>query len=195
MNRRKFILGLGATAAGGVSLLGSGAFTSVEAERNITVNVTSDSDAFLGLQPSDGPNGEYATESNGLLALTVTETNAGGSGVNPDAETLMDDVLTVTNQGTQEISFLFSGCGMGGWFTSRFGVYVVDGNERISVMTCDANFDNELESDITRRNGLDGQNVLESGDSAAVGVAIKSGGTTSKSRNDLTITAEATGND
>ncbi|MFC7116245.1 hypothetical protein ACFQH2_16620 [Natronoarchaeum sp. GCM10025703] len=65
--------------------------------------------------------------------------------MNPDAETLMDDVLVVTNKGTQEISFLFSGCGMDGWFTSRFGVYVVDGNEWISVMTCDANFANEFE--------------------------------------------------
>lgn len=49
MNRRKFILGLGITAAGGASLIGSGAFTSVGAERTISVETASDSDALLEL--------------------------------------------------------------------------------------------------------------------------------------------------
>ena len=47
MKRRKFVLGLGATAAGGATVLGSGAFTSVDADRTISVETAQDSDAFL----------------------------------------------------------------------------------------------------------------------------------------------------
>ena len=61
MKRRQFILGTGAAAAGGSALLGSGAFSSVEAERDVTVEVADDADGYLGLEPSDGPNSEYAT--------------------------------------------------------------------------------------------------------------------------------------
>lgn len=55
MRRRTFMLGLGTTAAGGASLIGSGAFTSVEAERTISVETAADSDAFLKLDALGEP--------------------------------------------------------------------------------------------------------------------------------------------
>ena len=50
MKRRKFILGTGAVAAGGASLLGSGALGSVEAERRVEIQMADDSEAFLALK-------------------------------------------------------------------------------------------------------------------------------------------------
>ena len=49
MKRRQFILGLGTTAASGAAIVGSGAFSSVEANRDITVETARDEDAFLRL--------------------------------------------------------------------------------------------------------------------------------------------------
>ena len=55
MKRRKFILGVGTVAAGSAATVGSGAFTSVEAERNINVETAVDSDAFLELDTRGDP--------------------------------------------------------------------------------------------------------------------------------------------
>ena len=49
MKRRQFVLGLGTIAASGAAAVGSGAFTSVEADRTISVETAQDSDAFLKL--------------------------------------------------------------------------------------------------------------------------------------------------
>ena len=98
------ILGLG-TAAGGLAI-GTGAFTSVTADRDVTVEVAGDADAFLALDPLDNPgNGEYAEidDTTGEFSLNLTETDAGGSGLNPEAVTAADDVFEVRNQGTEEI--------------------------------------------------------------------------------------------
>lgn len=105
MNRRKFVLGLGATAAAGATALGSGAFTSVKADRSVTVNVAGDSDAFLALEPIDGsPNSEeFVDTDGGTLAIQVTDTGAGGKGVNGQAVYLFDDLFRVTNRGTQGV--------------------------------------------------------------------------------------------
>ena len=103
MKRRTMILGLG-TAAGGLAV-GTGAFTSVAADRDVTVEVTGDADAFLSLNPLDNPgNGEYAeVDDSGEFFLQLTETAEGGSGLNPEAVTPAADVFEVENQGTEEI--------------------------------------------------------------------------------------------
>ena len=56
MKRRQFVLGLGAVTASGATLLGSGAFTSVRADRTISVETAQDSEAFLELDAL-GPSG------------------------------------------------------------------------------------------------------------------------------------------
>lgn len=65
MRRRTFIAGLGATAFGGSAIVGSGAFTSVEAGRSITVEVEDDHSAFLVLDEID--EGERADLDGGQL--------------------------------------------------------------------------------------------------------------------------------
>lgn len=108
MKRRTFVLGAGLTAGAGAVAFGTGAFSSLESERDVVVDVAGDGDAFLELAPVSGPagNGEYVTEtSGGELALTLSEENEDvrGDGLNPRATTIIADVFTVRNQGTAAI--------------------------------------------------------------------------------------------
>ncbi len=111
MERRTFVLSVGALAGGGSLALGTGAFSSVEAERDFDVAVSEDASAYLGIEPASGPNGNYANVTdNDTLAIDLTEENdnigsgiAGGEGLNADAVTGILDVFTLRNQGTQEV--------------------------------------------------------------------------------------------
>ena len=116
MRRRQFILGLGTIAAGSAAAVGSGAFTSVEADRTISAEVAQDSDAFLEL---DAP-GEAERSSAGdqvefefpSLAeqtdVDVNEENPQGLGADSvyrfasDVEG-SDGLLRITNSGTQPV--------------------------------------------------------------------------------------------
>ena len=105
MERRKFVIGAGALATGSAAAVGSGAFTSVEADRDISVEVTGDASAFLGLEPYPGSNGEYADGSGDTVSLDFTETSGadGSTGLNYNADTNIEDVLQVRNNGTQDV--------------------------------------------------------------------------------------------
>ncbi len=96
MKRRKLLLSVG-TATGATSIVGSGAFSSVEASRDLTVSVADDTDALLALRPADTPNGAYVDTTGGTLSLDL-------SAVNPNALTVFDDVFKIENQGTQRIA-------------------------------------------------------------------------------------------
>lgn len=71
MKRRTFVLGLGATVAGGGAVVGSGAFSSVEAERTVTVETANDNNAYLRLtepkEASDEPTNDRSSQRNGQL--------------------------------------------------------------------------------------------------------------------------------
>lgn len=102
---------LGVLAAGGAGAAGTGAFSNVEAERDVTITVAEDSSGYLGIQPGDGPNGNYVdTTGNDALAVNLTGDNdnigsgvAGGLGINANALTSISDVFKIRNQGTQDI--------------------------------------------------------------------------------------------
>lgn len=97
MRRRKFIIGTGALAAGSAAAVGSGAFTSVSAARSVNVAVTGDDSALLALQSCNGPNGAYADiGDDGQFELNIPD-------LNPNAFTRLDNVFTITNQGTQSV--------------------------------------------------------------------------------------------
>ncbi|CAJ51726.2 hypothetical protein [Haloquadratum walsbyi] len=104
MQRRKLIAGIGSVAAGAAAVTGTGALTSVNAERSIAVDVADDSDAFLAITPQRTSNGsEYASTSDGEIKFDFTETSVGGGGLNRNAETIIRDILQVRNQGTQDL--------------------------------------------------------------------------------------------
>jgi len=97
---------LGIAGGGTAFVTGSGAFTTVEADRDVSVAVAGDADAFLALR-GNGENSEYVTTTDGQLGLDLTSSNSNisgsGQGVNANAITVLEDVIEVQNQGTQEV--------------------------------------------------------------------------------------------
>jgi len=109
MNRRKFLAGFGSLAAASATAMGTGAFTSVNAERTVNVAVASDENAFLGLDTLDSSNSdEFVSLNGGTLGIDISETTAGGAGVNMNARTAFDDMFQITNQGTQRAAVYIS---------------------------------------------------------------------------------------
>jgi hypothetical protein len=111
MERRKFVVGLGALATGTAAATGTGAFTNVSAQRSVNVELSDDSNAFLGLEPGES---ELVTDDgNGNIQINIDGTNATGSGANMNATTTIGDpdnptdeyAFKVTNQGTQSVMF------------------------------------------------------------------------------------------
>ncbi|TKX44624.1 hypothetical protein [Halorubrum sp. ARQ200] len=95
LNRRKMLIGLGGVSASSGALMGTGAFTSVEAERTLSVETAGDASALLGLESTDKPNGEYTElTSEGTVEVTLDT-------VNKHAVTTVRDVFRVTNKGSQ----------------------------------------------------------------------------------------------
>jgi hypothetical protein len=109
MKRRKFLIGLGALSAGGAAAVGTGAFTSVSANRDLRVFTPNDSDALLALEPENTPNGDaYVDGSSDALSIdfgggTNTITDESAYGVNNEAVTIVRDMFQVTNKGTQDV--------------------------------------------------------------------------------------------
>ncbi|WP_394298206.1 hypothetical protein [Haloterrigena turkmenica] len=94
MNRRNVLVGLGTIVAGGGAALGTGAFSSVEATRTMTVGFNNDSAAELVLNPTSS----YATtetnndSSNGSSTLKLAFND-----LNDNATTTFTDVFEVEN--------------------------------------------------------------------------------------------------
>jgi hypothetical protein len=53
MQRRKFLIGMGSLAAGGAAAMGTGAYESLEADRNAKMKVTTDDSAYMQLKSLD----------------------------------------------------------------------------------------------------------------------------------------------
>lgn len=181
MERRKFIIGVGSLAAGSAAAMGTGAFTSVSADRDVAVTVSDDTDAYLGLQDSGTANDAYFTTSDGEHSVdfdqidndSSTSGDQGGAGVNPNAETVAEGVFQIVNQGTQEVSISLSGGG---------DVSTQDQSTAISAPSS-AGINASLDSDAADA-------VLGTGESIEVDFAITS--SNSNLSGTLTIDANAT---
>ncbi|MFD1563215.1 hypothetical protein ACFR99_06615 [Haloarchaeobius amylolyticus] len=121
MNRRNVLLGLGAVVAGGSATLGTGAFSSVDAQRSATIRTVGDAAAFLGIEahpnrsddtvsPNDPDDGSEGTPYLTLTGDEMLEFNFDGSGtpsidgagLNRIATTEFDDLIEISNQGSQD---------------------------------------------------------------------------------------------
>jgi hypothetical protein len=99
MQRRKFIAGMGSLAAAGAAGIGTGAFTSVQAQRNVAVSVATDENAYLGLEAT----GDRATVEDGQLKIDFSGSSNGARGLNPDSRTAFTDLFTIENQGDNDV--------------------------------------------------------------------------------------------
>ena len=96
MNRRNVLVGLGTIVAGGGAALGTGAFSSVEADRTVNVNVAGDSSAFLQFDPSVSG---YAENTEGTLQINLDANGpSSGSGLNANATTTIDPLVNAGNE-------------------------------------------------------------------------------------------------
>lgn len=112
MRRRRFLAGAGSLIGAGSVALGTGAFTSVEAERSVSIAVASDSYAFLRMHPigDEGIDGENTGRSSTNGSEISFEIPGDDPGENPDAEGVgvdsvyeFHDLVTISNQGTQPV--------------------------------------------------------------------------------------------
>jgi hypothetical protein len=179
MNRRNFLAALGFTAAGGTTVIGTGAFTSVRAERQLDIRVAGDRSAFLALEPTAGPNGSYAsTTGDDLLALDLSGTTAGGEGLGTDSVYRFDDVFRLSNQGTQPVYV---------WVTlsGRSGNLSLNGSDP------DVYFYPNGDPTDRLRDGPDDVLYLGVGGSATVGVYVDTTGVAAGQTLELTATIHA----
>jgi hypothetical protein len=115
MERRKFLIGTGALAAGGAAALGSGAFSRVESQRQVTIQTANDANAYLGLKTLDTPNSNnFAEYDEGHLRIDIGDFGADGDydyetgvGVNSDSFTWFDGMFEICNQGKAPIESLY----------------------------------------------------------------------------------------
>ena len=112
-SRRSVLVGLGGLVAGGGALIGTGAFTTVEAERTVNVQTAGDASAFLGLEPANrggNPNNPFVEQNNNTVEITLENPNgnngANATGLNENAKTIFRELVTITNNGTQEVTSL-----------------------------------------------------------------------------------------
>lgn len=99
MKRRMFILGMGSATAGGSALLGTGAFTSVQAHRTVEIEVAGDEEAYLGLLANaENPVATdlVAEDGDGHLELTLDS-------INEHADTDLDGLFRICNNGKQPV--------------------------------------------------------------------------------------------
>jgi hypothetical protein len=100
----------------------TGAFTNLTATRDANIQVAGDSSSYLALQPAPGPNGEYATLREGTLHISMTGALDGpGKGVNQDAVTVVRNIFTITNRGSQPL---------GVWLTDTSKAVTFKGDSR-----------------------------------------------------------------
>ena len=111
MQRRNFLVGVGGTAIGGSALLGSGAFTRVESQRNVTIAVAADPDAYLGMsviEDSLNSTNYVDLDDNGHLEIDVGDSGNDGEGVNSNSFTYFDDLFRLCNQGKADANISYA---------------------------------------------------------------------------------------
>lgn len=94
MNRRNVLVGLGTIVAGGGAALGTGAFSTVTADRTIEVSTTDDANAYLKITKGDGA-GDYVTDDDGEIEIDFgydSETE----GLNENALTRFDNLIKIS---------------------------------------------------------------------------------------------------
>ncbi|WP_436346020.1 hypothetical protein [Natronorubrum sp. FCH18a] len=174
MNRRNVLVGLGTIVAGGGAALGTGAFSSVDADRTIGVQVEDDSSAYIQFRTADTASGtlanqeyvttESGTNGNSIIRFDFDGAGGGtnGEGLNEEAVTSFDDLFEIGNESGEEIEI----------------GYEVEGTSAIT-------FYDQSDSDI------DGESIVDEGD-LIVGIEIDTRESIGDGETSVTFTATPT---
>lgn len=109
VTRRQTILGVGLLVGGAGAITATGAFDSVDAERQVSVEFADDTSAALTMEPADGTVGQG--EGDQQSPIEVYENNDGEIEinlvvVNRNARVTFSDLIQFTNNGSQDITGL-----------------------------------------------------------------------------------------
>ncbi|MFB1064760.1 hypothetical protein [Natrinema sp. H-ect4] len=123
MNRRNVLVGLGTIVAGGGAALGTGAFSSVEAERTANISTVGDASGYLAIEAHPNSSDDSATPndpdttSDGSPYLTLSsddelsfnfdgsgDPSTSASGLNRNALSKFGDLLQITNNGPNSVN-------------------------------------------------------------------------------------------
>ena len=119
MNRRNVLIGLGTVAAGGGAVLGTGAFSTVEAERTVSIETSGDSGAVVQFSTSSnigGSNGDTiqfqesdinadaVTEYTDALTITIPDSTTGTTYTVDLTDGSDNDIHFTSSEGTQKTS-------------------------------------------------------------------------------------------
>jgi hypothetical protein len=170
MKRRTLLAGIGWSAATGV--IGTGAFTSVSADRSVSVEIANDSSAYLAMSAVPGSgNSAYVETQNGEFSADFSDSNDDllGDGVNPNAVTAIADLFRIENQGTQPVYvWLAEDGGRNG--SKQHAFYVGSWSDDATAISL-ANFNNDL--DDLHGDGRQRQPQYDAGiDTAAVELGV-----------------------
>lgn len=102
MERRKFVIGLGSLAAGSAAAMSTGAFSSAQAERDMTVDIVGDESAYLSLSAKS----DYAEMNDDDVLEIDFSDNDRGQGLGTDSTYLFRDVFKIENQGNEDVTVL-----------------------------------------------------------------------------------------
>ena len=111
-NRKNVLIALGLIVAIAGAALGSGAFTTVEADRGVSVETAGDANAYLAITPGDDyENSAYISNSTDSETLTIDlgqgtndSSSTVGTGFNKNANTTLDGIIKLENQGENNVT-------------------------------------------------------------------------------------------
>ncbi|NHX34984.1 MULTISPECIES: hypothetical protein [Halolamina] len=95
-----FAHGVGSLVATSAVAVGTGAFTSVSADRSLTIKTAADANAFLAITAVPGSgNAAYVESETGVLSTDLSDSNHDllGNGVNLGAVTTVADLFRIEN--------------------------------------------------------------------------------------------------
>ncbi|QLD90676.1 hypothetical protein HWV07_17155 [Natronomonas salina] len=95
MERRNFVIGLGGIAASAGLVAGSGAFSQISADRDMTVTTANDSGSYISLAPVSDTSEYASTTTDGHVQLHFGDIN--GAVVNDNAVSWFDNLVEIGN--------------------------------------------------------------------------------------------------
>ena len=136
MQRRTFLLGIGGTAIGASALVGSGAFSRAESQRDVSIDVAADQNAYLGLDRCEGgANHGFARiePDSGHLRIDLNRSDNGGFGVNSNSHSWFDGVFQIENQGKSDAWVKLETVGLDVYAGVEIDFYLDEDRERSVV--------------------------------------------------------------
>jgi len=156
MKRRTLLVGVGTVVGGSSYVFGTGAFSRTEAQRTVSISTASDAEAYLRLEPGPGDTAEFVSQNDdGVVSVAIGSIDDGtGEGANPGAVLGFEEVLRISNYGTDAVAVSAS-------FPANGGVALTtayEGPENVVLL-----------------DGVESELQLQPGESGLAGIALDTG--------------------